>query len=142
MREIKFRAWDKNSEQMITEGGFIELNGNGAFKVFIETSGEWEENGKNGGDIILMQYIGLKDTDKKKIFEGDILVDGDDVVGIVEYSINDGCFLLVDEYGIIAEHRYATEVFMWQKFTIIGNICEPPEELLNQYGEYFYKSEY
>lgn len=56
MREIKFRAWDKNKMY------FLELVGNNFMWI-----NEQPEQGK------LMQYTGLKDKNGKEIYFGDIL---------------------------------------------------------------------
>lgn len=72
MRQIKFRAWDTNTEVMITEPEFIQVYGNGDFEVFIESQPEWI-GGTDGA--ILMQFSGIQDTNKKDVYEGDILLD-------------------------------------------------------------------
>ena len=57
MREIKFRAWIKNHKQMI----FLTAV---AF-------GDLIDNHKKGFEI--MQFTGLKDKNRKEIYEGDIV---------------------------------------------------------------------
>ena len=57
MREIKFRAWDKDKKEMM----FDFLLGSG------------HKNWIPDKNKILMQYSGLKDKNNQEIYEGDIL---------------------------------------------------------------------
>jgi len=59
MREIKFRAWDRNNKYMAYQG-----------TPDIETL---ESFIFHFGDCILMQYTGLKDKNGVEIYEGDVL---------------------------------------------------------------------
>ena len=64
MREIKFRAWDKNKQEMIS--GFMVESDTGKCYTGWQNSIELE-------DLILMQYTGLKDKNGREIYEGDIV---------------------------------------------------------------------
>jgi hypothetical protein len=57
MREIKFRAWHKESKEMFYDGGR---------HVF-----QWKHDGQ---PVIIEQFTGLLDKNGKEIYEGDILM--------------------------------------------------------------------
>ncbi len=69
MREIKFKAWDKSQQRMLSVS---EPDNQGKreyypFEVAIGFS-HWDKE-----DITLLQFTGLKDKNGKEIYEGDIL---------------------------------------------------------------------
>ena len=117
MREIKFRAWDKQQKRwdkdsvMITsEGGVWNCEG------YSESWGPDDD-----GVYIIVQYTGLRDKNGKEIYEGDILsFDHDSAEGMwnqgtARYS--NGAFRI---------HAYVLcEISNYLK--VIGNIYENPE---------------
>lgn len=133
-REIKFRAWDKEAKRWLRpedfDEGFLFLNwcldknNEGVFYIH-DRSPSGIEN------IILMQFTGLFDKNKKPIYEGDICIgiwDGDlDYTKqkvTIEYS--DGAF--VESYfgsniGNQTSRRTGNTI------EVIGNIHENPELL-------------
>ena len=127
MREIKFRAWDKNLEFMI-DPGYLSLDGGGLQSVFYDNcdaeESRWEEDVR---DIELMQYTGLKDKNGKEIYEGDaILLDygRGKRVAVVEWSNSSAGFVyhtLADSFLHPLTGKPADEV--------IGNIYENKELL-------------
>lgn len=72
MREIKFRAWDEvngkmrwgNDNLMLTLGGCLHW----------DFAGNVEPIPKHENNYTLMQYTGLKDSEGREIYEGDILL--------------------------------------------------------------------
>ena len=140
MREIKFRAWDKNKNCWFKpvyeayKGNlfdlFIELSGN----MVVHTSKGIEGNFINSDNNIkfwsdrfeLMQYTGLHDKNGKEIYEGDIVkfaphYSGDDwkkeYIEIIEFE--DGSFnYSLCNIGYIDEPAYCE---------VIGNMHQNPE---------------
>ena len=124
MREFKFRAWDNKNKRLwsINEKLRLQLQGNSwAIDSLCEGfssrffSSWWDK------DVELMQFTGLKDTNKTDIYEGDILKDEErEYIGVVEFL--DGCFVLRYE-NIIVNLSECTD------WVIIGNRYENLELL-------------
>lgn len=63
MREIKFRAWDKENSEMTL------------FTFDDVSSGQVGNNDQYISEMVVMQYTGLLDKNGKEIYEGDIIRD-------------------------------------------------------------------
>ena len=86
MREIKFRAWDKEKKTMLNWLSDME-----AIKDAMpyDCGDEWTEN------CILMQYTGLKDKNGKEIYENDVVrYEHEDLDHPRDFIVmfKDGCF--------------------------------------------------
>ena len=104
MREIKFKAWDNKNKKWLSAVSSLEylLDDSDAAVSHHDIDEEsalyiYPNNllGDNfGGRIKYVQYIGIKDTNQKEIYEGDIIeydetdIGGFHGLGIVEYNIN------------------------------------------------------
>lgn len=116
MKEVKFRAWNKNMKRMfytyeagVTDGStdLLEINMPQGF--------------------ILMQYTGLEDKNDKGIYEGDILVaetpydedEGEDVLE-VKYFKKEACFG-VDLSSAEWHYDLSNDA---KRFEVVGNIYE------------------
>ena len=117
MREIKFRAWDKENEKMMKVSSISLENKEIAVKDF----GTYHFFRIK--DIELIQYTGLKDKNGKEIYEGDILFFRDENMKYIVVW-QDAAFIIKS-----IEIRKYSEKMCWLDDTeicceIVGNIYE------------------
>jgi len=119
MREIKFRAWGKNSKEFLSPDG----------KTFGLTLKEIQ----NIEDINIwefQQFTGLKDKNGKDIYEGDIVKYKFYMLSGVDYVIfREGKFELKNDYINSVGFRSVSNVSEYCE--VIGNIFEN-KDLLNK----------
>jgi uncharacterized phage protein (TIGR01671 family) len=120
MREIKFRAWDRQAGHMAYLGKAIYMAEYNGITFFFPSN----RKGKTG--IELMQFTGLRDSRRKRIYEGDILREPEGgECDVVEWNKESG--------GWGTKHWFSSVDFVeWAGVhEVIGNIYENPE-LLNK----------
>jgi uncharacterized phage protein (TIGR01671 family) len=159
MREIKFRAWDKEKKKMCNvvtmtsgcdgkEWGWFVTMGcwrdvvpeDAAFYGDPNIKAIADQYKLNPSDHILMQYTGLKDKNGKEIYEGDIVKDilyGMGIIKIGEYENMDGEYY-PEIYGPFVQFRKKNCADDTQQQgllqrredeEVLGNIYEHPELL-------------
>jgi len=128
MKEIKFRAWDKNKREM------REVTSLNFYDEYI-----WVDETPMTGDRLplhttpIMQYTGLKDKNGKEIFEGDIVeieyTNNTKEISYVEFE-QDFCIFVLK----VNSYDYKELTPETDCFEVIGNIYEHPH-LLEQTNE-------
>lgn len=127
MREIKFRAWDKELERMCKVLS-IDLK-NKRIVVYHELE-DHPSNWLKLDRFILMQYTCKKDKNDKEIYEDDIVetelfgsagYDTETFIGIVKFD------KVRSEYRVINDKGY--QILGYNEWVKLGNKYENPELL-------------
>lgn len=135
-REIKFRSWVLRDKDGEVDPYMEDMNG---VESYISPFDEYRE-----GNIILMQYTGLKDRNGVEIYEGDILrfppetlLDENSFIGYEVFYHDNDCADRNVGFQMNRMHFYGSlcggecKGYMLPKYTsrmvIIGNIYENPE---------------
>ena len=121
MRELKFRAWDKQEKQMMKVSAISLENKEIGVKDFRTYHFFRIKN------IELMQYTGLKDKNGTEIYEGDI-VQTPEYPGKIVYNEKYACFelwrLRSSNCFIALTHQQDIDM---GDLEVIGNTHENPE---------------
>lgn len=124
MREIKFRAWDDESRTMI-------------YWALFDSDGTWTPQvvRKMLDEMPVMQYIGLKDKNGNRIYEGDICkttdlrLYGEPEVFEIIWSEENFAFMGKGKDGALIKIHNTTNSKTSDLFERISNIYENPDLL-------------
>jgi len=120
MREIKFRAWDKELKKMVYKG-FWDRNWYGTPHNDEGGCHTMYELNEIKSYCELMQFTGLKDKNGKEIYEGDIMQGS---VTSPKYRVTMDCGRWCANYTHKGNSGALQLYFRQDMFEIIGNIYE------------------
>lgn len=130
--EILFRAKAEHDGQWV-EGDLIHYNRPRCEKVTIKESSGLESD---VAEDTIGQYIGLKDKNGKRIFDGDIIAIGLEYPKLVAFKDNCASFCVANIRDLSCEWLYpynAPDASWWRdfgkKFEVVGNKYDNPEML-------------
>jgi uncharacterized phage protein (TIGR01671 family) len=127
-REIKFRAWDKENEEMLPNVVPIED------RCWIDI-GMVGEHGELENEHVIMQFTGVKDSNGKDIYFGDVI----DAIAEDEHKDQNGKKFVVwsKDLGVALadelDHDFGLSPAWtgWADLRVRGNIYENPALLSN-----------
>lgn len=138
MREIKFRAWNKENNKMV-QFDFKNIYGyEGEICGIILPDGQTALNFNSGyGDdgfnesLAIMQYTGLKDKHGVEIYEGDVLRKERYWDIYIESDADNARFGFLNTEWVVSQGKIKPiDKYMMNEYEVIGNIYENPELLI------------
>lgn len=127
-REIKFRAWDKDSSTMLYPKDYdqsdLYLDCPSGEPFLMAYTGSFDDysNGVEVKDAVIMQFTGLTDSLGKECWEGDLVENSfGRYKGHVKYFCEFACFGVADKQG---KWIASLGAFAGDGFKITGNIYE------------------
>lgn len=131
MREIKFRAWDKDKNKMLYQENHTFIFRKESISIYPSNEYDDYSGPEFIDEFIIMQYTNLKDKNDKEIYEGDIVEINKDKTYI---EFQEGaywfCYNNKDRFTAdwIRQQNGKLEIET-ETFEVIGNIYENPELL-------------
>lgn len=134
MREYKFRVWVKGKNQWSEDEDHMII-----LEQDESSCDTFDRLDHNGYKYLIMQYIGLKDSEGIGVCEGDIVSDGENDKFIIKHGLYSRIIPIstfkrarISDYGFYIEKLKSKEtisILEVQYTKIIGNIYENPELL-------------
>jgi uncharacterized phage protein (TIGR01671 family) len=123
-RELKFRAWDADDEEIYYPLVFASAEG-----VPLKPLRNCKDGNRAYKDHVLMQFTGLKDKNDKEIYEGDIMKGwwSNDATVVVLYKNGSTCYEYTDKGN--SKETFLLEKSYCEESEIVGNIFKHPQLL-------------
>jgi len=129
VREIKFRAWDKETKQWCED---VTVFDDGSFEgviVVTENGRTWRKE-QSPENLVLEQYTGLKDKHGKEIYEHDI-AQTEGVNGKLNWVLKRDnepkCYVIGLSWKPVGHQFSPLYNLVWEQGLIFGNIHQNPE---------------
>lgn len=124
MRQIKFRCFDHESEEMISPDELLTIHNNRKLNESLVSDEVFS----------FMQFTGLTDKNGVEIYEGDILkvrsLHYEKDIGLDVVCFEKGCFCLRYEYWSDGLHKWRSiENYDSSDLDVVGNVHQNPDLL-------------
>jgi len=142
MREHKYRVWDEERKRMVTKGLSFSYDYESGINSI------YDEHGRIIEEPEVMDWISLKDKNKKKIYDGDIVrlngwedykhcndVNKKEFIGLFLINVNIGVFGIDTDWESITGYACPTHIIghavdgILKNAEVIGNVYEDPKLL-------------
>ena len=131
MRQIRFRAWDKELKKMLPN--IQEYYDNLGWDFYPTGQPNCFGDFLNNDSFVVMQFTGSFDKDGKEIYSGDIIKRANKFTGVVTF---DKCGFRVqwEKDATFYDHPRHLDEYLPSNIEVIGNSHENPELLEAQNG--------
>ncbi len=127
MREIKFRAWDKEHCEMCYPVQVLSWTESSEIEDFEGVRPSGGAACLYSGEFELMQYTGLKDKNGKDVYESDVIQSGrTKLYYVIKWEDESASWIAL---CTDTSKDYCLGSYGWREAEIVGNIYESPELL-------------